>query len=438
MKPCFSFRLVSILALIVLIPFPVRSANGLAFDDRSPGSLSTQMDRAWSVVWQRFFIPETRTFGDYLSSYQPGEEQEHLPTAEEVKRQYPNPCGYSTGMEDGVILGGAMLSILCDRFAVTGDEALRAQAADVFKGLKRCATVHEVPGFVARNVCREDQTSVYINSSRDQYTHFVHGLWKYARSPLADESTREDIDRILSAIADRMIEFVVPENDYDFCRADGTRCPLGICRMWNVQAHEAARLPMIYAAAWEATGNEDYRERWRHYIAAAVEQSATPAPSTPAYALLQMQCSLELLHTLEPDPELKQAIHKTMQYVRQLALARFEHVQKRLRHKTEDELRMCGPDWRTVSEWRNQNGYQNPQWGEFREVWHLTREVGESALVVLMVDPAALPDEFSRSLATTCREFDYEHNASCGMVYHLAAYWKARRHGLFKEETTGN
>jgi len=50
-----------------------------------------------------------------------------------------------------------------------------------------------------------------------------------------------------------MIEFVTPENDFDFCRADGTRCPLGICRMWKVQPHEAARLPMIYAAAWDVT-----------------------------------------------------------------------------------------------------------------------------------------------------------------------------------------
>jgi len=438
MKPCLVVRIALSIALLALVFFAVNHSCEPTFADRTPANLSRQMDRAWSVIWERFFIPEVQTFGDYLSSYQPGQEQQHLPTAEEVKRQYPNPCGYSTGMEDGAILGGAMLSILCDRFAVTGDEAMRKQAAAVFLGLKRCVTVHGVPGFVARNVCREDRTSVYINSSRDQYTHFVHGLWKYARSPLADKSTREDTGRILSSVADRMIEFVTPENDYDFCRADGSRCPLGICRMWNVQAHEAARLPMIYAAAWELTGNELYRERWRHYIATAVEQSATPAPSTPAYALLQMQCSLELLHTLEPDPEMKQTIHQTMQHVRQLALDRFQATQQRLQGKTEAELRMCGPDWRTVSEWRNQNGYQNPQWGEFREVWHLTREVGESALVVLMIDPGTTSSEFRDALTETVCSFDYQQNASCGIMYHLAAYWKARRYEVLNDETAGN
>jgi len=122
--------------------------------------ISAQMDRAWEVTWNRFYLPKVQTFADYLSSYENGREQAHLPTAEEVQRQFPNPCGYSTGMEDGAILGGAMLSVLCDRFAVTGEESLRGQAADVFAGLRRCVTVHGVRGFVARNVCPEDGRSV--------------------------------------------------------------------------------------------------------------------------------------------------------------------------------------------------------------------------------------------------------------------------------------
>ena len=112
------------------------------------------IEQAWHMVWSRFYLPKVQTFGDYLSSYEKGKEQAHLPTADEVKRQYPNPCGYSTGMEDGAILGGAMLSVLCDRFDVTKDESLRENATNVFAGLKRCVTAHGVKGFVARNVCR--------------------------------------------------------------------------------------------------------------------------------------------------------------------------------------------------------------------------------------------------------------------------------------------
>ena len=101
---------------------------GVAIDAQEPlsdKSVSENMERAREVIWSRFYLPSVQTFGDYLSSYEAGREQAHLPKAEEVKRQYPNPCGYSTGMEDGAILGGAMLSVLCDRFAVTHDESLR-------------------------------------------------------------------------------------------------------------------------------------------------------------------------------------------------------------------------------------------------------------------------------------------------------------------------
>lgn len=392
---------------------------------------SAQVERAWEMVWSRFYLPRTQTFGDYLSSYEPGKEQSHLPTADEVRRQFPNPCGYGTGMEDGAILGGAMLSLLCDRFAATGDESLRDKAANVFQGLRRCATAHGVRGFVARNVCPEDGRSVYINSSRDQVTHFVHGLWRYYHSPLPDEAAKQRIRVILADVAGRMIEFATPENDYDFLRADGKRCPLGICRMWNVQPHEAARLPMIYAAAWDVTRDERYREQWRKYAADAIAQSANPGARVPAYALLQMQCSLEVLHELEPDPALHAAIHERMKRVRDLAAERFVSVLSNIETKSPEQMRMLGPDWRNVPEWKDQKGYPNPQWGPYREIWHLTREAGESALVLFMVEPGAVADAQRASLRDFLGSFDYLRNSSCGIIYHLAAYWKARRHQVF-------
>ncbi len=88
---------------------------------------------------------------------------------------------------------------------------------------------------------------------------------------------------------------------------------------------------------------------------------------------------------------------------------------------------MLGPDWRYVSEWKNQKGYLNPQWGPYREIWQLTREAGESALILLMVDPDSLSEAQRTSLKEMIRRFDYAHNSSCGIIYHLAAYWKARR-----------
>ncbi len=429
MKP-LAAPLIPLLGLVLALSVSLAS-SGIAAD-----ALSTQMNRAWEVTWSRFYLPNVETFGDYLSSYEKGREQAHLPTADEVKRQYPNPCGYSTGMEDGAILGGAMLSVLCDRFSTTGEESLRENAARIFQGLRRCATVHGVRGFVARNVCPEDATSTYINSSRDQVTHFVHGLWQYYHSPLSNEATRKEIRAVLADVAERMIAFVTPENDYDFCRADGKRCPLGICRMWNVQPHEAARLPMIYAAAWDVTGSERYRALWRRYAADAIAQSAEPGAQKPAYALLQMQCSLEVLHALEPDPRLKKTIHTRMTHVRDLAAKRFQSVLASIAKKSPEQMKMLGPDWRHVAVWKDQKGYPNPQWGPYREIWQLTREAGESALILLMVDPGSVSEAQRIALRNFPGRFDYLHNSSCGIIYHLAAYWKARRNQVLGAEAT--
>ncbi|QDT04376.1 hypothetical protein K227x_27670 [Rubripirellula lacrimiformis] len=393
-------------------------------------SIQTQIQQAWDVAWSRFYHPDSQTFMDYLSSYEAGKELAHLPSAEEVGRQYPNPCGYGSGMEDGMILGGAMLSAICDQYAVTGDESLREQANQVFSGMHRSATVHGVPGFIARNVCPEDKTSVYINSSRDQVTHFVHGLWKFHHSPLADDATKQQIGSLLADVANRMIDFATPENNYDFCRADGTRCPLGICRMWNVQAHEAARLPMIYAAAWDTTGQERYRKLWRQYITPAVEQSATPSKNSPAYALLQMQASLELLRVLETDESLQIQISKIMDHVASLASNQQKHTMTAIANKGPQEMQMLGPDWRHVEKWLNQTGYPNPQWGPYRQVWHLTREAGETAVIQWMVEAPENQTESVELIRQLITQTDYQHCSSCGVVFHIAAYWKARRNNL--------
>lgn len=48
-----------------------------------------------------------------------------------------------------------------------------------------------------------------------------------------------------------------------------------------------------------------------------------------------------------------------------------------------------------------------------------------------MVDEATLTAKQQASLQNLIRSFDYTHNASCGLVYYLAAYWKALRHRSF-------
>jgi hypothetical protein len=163
-------------------------------------------------------------------------------------------------------------------------------------------------------------------------------------------------------------------------------------------------------------------------VSEAVKQSADPGKNKPAYALLQMQASLELLYLLEPEQDLKNEIYKTMQHVGALGERRLAESVKSIAKKSPEEMRMLGPDWRHVAVWKDQKGYMNPQWGTYREVWHLTREAGESALIPLMLKEPVITPGQKQDLRDVLLQTDYLHNSSCGILYHLAAYWKARRY----------
>ncbi|MBN8859221.1 MAG: hypothetical protein J0H29_12590 [Sphingobacteriales bacterium] len=388
-------------------------------DPRVTGPLGRAINDAWRVSWERFFHPDTEMFYDYLSSYEKDKWLSHLPVADEVKRQYPNFQGYDTGMEDCMISAGVMLTMIVDKYAVTKDEGLRKSAHAVFSGIKRSTGAQ---GFLARCVCTEDHQSIYINSSRDQYTHAVHGLWYYFNSPLCDAKTRKEIRVLLSAYADRMIRNVISGNDYDFLRADGTRDTRGISRMWNVQGHEAARLPMIYAAAWNTTGNKHYYRLYRKYVVPAIEQSFSVGEKTTTYAYLQMACSLELLESLEKETILKEKISRIKEMVAERCKSRAENADK---NSQTLDLTRAGTDWRTGEGLKPQ--------GEYRKVWYNIRESGEAALTQLMVLEKNIDPAQKELLVKAIERLDYDRVSSNGIFYLQAAYWKARRSGVFNE-----
>jgi hypothetical protein len=375
------------------------------------------MAKAWDVSWKRFYLPQTSLFYDYLTSYESGHELDHLPNAEEISRQFPNFYGYGTGMEDCMIYAGVLLDMIVDQYSVTKNELLRENAKSVFLGIKNCATVHGIPGFLARGICPEDGKSIYINSSRDQYTHAVHGLWVYFHSPLCDVETKKEIGKIITAIADRMVRNVVPENDYDSLRADGTRDPRGISRMWNVKGHEAARLPMIYAVAWDMTGLKKYFDLYQHYLDPAIEQSFNVENWQPTYALLQMQGSMQILKLLEKDPERIVKINKIMAM---LTIRATERAKKAAKQGKQLDLTMLCSDWRTTE--------------GLSRVWYCIRESGEAALIQLMDEEQPFSQEQKDLLALAIRRLNYDRVSSSGIFYLLGSYWKARKRNVFGDQ----
>lgn len=369
------------------------------FTDKEYSEMTQRLDEAWKRTLTVYYSPKTHLFyGTPLKYVSPANV-----FTDGFLDPDTNKAGYGVGMEDCPIFGGVLLSMLADKYDVTNDKQLADIALDTFKGLKLCATVHGKPGFIARGICLEDCKSICLTSSRDQYTHFVHGLWRYYHSPLCSEETKADICMLIRGVADRMIRNVIQENDYDFLRADDSRDPRGICRMWNVNPHEAARLPMIYAAAWDICRDEKYFNLYRKYITPAIDQtlslsSLPPArinATMPTYTLLQMQSSLELLYDLETDTALKAKIIDAM------------HITAKM--GAERAIRINGG----------------------KEIWLCA--CGEAALTQLMAVNFEFTNQQKKLLYKSIMDSDPASISSCRTIHLAAVFWRARKIGILSK-----
>ncbi len=401
--------------------------------------LRDKVDQAWSVSWTRFFRPETNLFYDYVSSRDPALSQAHLPTADEVKRQVPNTCGWGTGMEDSAINAGVWMSTVCDRFDATGDEAMKACADQVWAGMELLMAVSKAPGFLPRSVCIEDRKSHYTESSRDQYTHFCHGLWRFYHSPLADEKQRITMRRIITHICVRAEAFVIPgDRNFSLCREDGAFS--GVTKMWEVWCHEWARLPMIYLIGWDLTGNDHWRDLYRRYAWKAARESLnSPIWFRVAYAYFQAVFSLEPLVTLERDDlDLRAAWLKAMQfYAGRLEGFSWQCLNgyKPLKGEGYDL------DWRHWEQTKaDAEGHRVPIYPS-RLAWNYEtdrssgegetiREPGEALLAQLMVpDRPFTADQFDL-LKQMLLQTDFDSSITYALFYPVAAYWRAVKRGV--------
>ena len=394
--------------------------------DTSAAHLHAQAEDIWNGVWTRLYNPKTKLIYDFVTSTDPDHYFDAAPTPDEISRQYPNACGWGTGMEDSSINGGAMLSVICDRYAVTNDSSLRERARDIMDGLYNCATIHGVPGFVARSICPSDGKSVYKNSSRDQYTHLVHGFWKLWHSPLSDGAMKERIKEVLVAVAQYTERSVTPENNYCLLMLDGKPAPL-VCQMWSLKdicPHEAARLPMIYAAAYDVSGDSHFLHECEKYLKEALEFSCQlwPWPYL-AYALFQMACSLEILRSVFPDGEAnalcRRALNDAAERVQYSAM------------KSAGEYQMCDEEPAVFTDWRtwktlNSFGYVVPQYN-----WQQTsREAGEAALVQMMAPDFLFSPFYQTLFKRALGGRSFKSFGHYGPLYLMAAYWRMRRQGL--------
>lgn len=258
-------------------------------------------DIAYNFIKERLFLDKTKMLYDHVVV---GKEQS-FPTIKEIESSYPNPCGYSTGMEDGIISGATMIDALLIKYQKEKKEEVKVFVKKILSGMLDCAFSAKEEGFLPRALSVEDAKSHYEDSSRDQYTMFAFAMHRYINSQICTEEEREKIATAIINIAKRLYKNVTKENDYDMLTESGRKSL--VTKMWgNLDNHEYLRLPMIYLLAYEVSKDEFWLKEYESLRDIAYEKSLPMIDYWALYALQQMQVSVLLCYEIDPSKEWKQ------------------------------------------------------------------------------------------------------------------------------------
>ncbi|MGM9625259.1 MAG: hypothetical protein ACI3XM_06080, partial [Eubacteriales bacterium] len=357
----------------------------------------------------------------------------HLPAPELIAAQIPNPCGHGTGMEDSMLSAGTMMDTVIARYAAEGDEAMRGYAADIYRGMELCASVSDKRGYLPRSVSPADGRSHYGNSSRDQYTHWIYGAYRFYYSPLSDEKQRASIRRCLTDMAKMCEAEVTEENDWNILREDGK---IGIvCKMWGeLSPHEYFRLPMLYLLTWKVTGNAHWKRLYDGMRAHALAKTLEfPVLSGRTYVGLQLQYSLRLVYDLDEDAAFRETL---LAFMTRMAKA-YERETAVCADAVLTPEGLAGLDWK-YKPWDKVRAlyvgyiggkvYYNPNQSEFGEnrAFYPLRAVGETVTIAALCPGYTVSGKTMAQLLRVADAVHYDTHVTYAPMALLNAYWTAR------------
>lgn len=227
------------------------------------------------------------------------------------------PWGYGAGIEDLAYQNGMLLFALCDVEQATGDAFFADMARSAFRGLRGMSTLSKVEGFVPRGP-HPDGKSYYRDSSLDQHSLYVCGLWRYYRSRLASDADRQWIREMIIKVVRRMEKnhwSILSEDDSVAAHAGGN--------MLTMEPTTAALLFMMLAAAHDVTGDphwkeaydqfsrEDNERRWK-LLARKIDRQRKP--DSPRWNMFYNQDALrtETLRRIETDDARKAVLRERL------------------------------------------------------------------------------------------------------------------------------
>jgi hypothetical protein len=123
-----------------------------------------------------------------------------LPTPEDCQLGKPNAIGWWSPIENGPMFTGLYLPAACERARRSGSETDQANARRLAHGLLKCASVSDVPGFIARGM-GSDGRCHYPLGSDDQTHPWFYGLHAYVTSGIPSDTERKEIVDKIAEVA---------------------------------------------------------------------------------------------------------------------------------------------------------------------------------------------------------------------------------------------
>ena len=391
----------------------------------------------WNSTWNNFFCEDTNIFYDYINSFNKADRFKLFPTPEEIKAEIPNKMGYYTGMENACLNADMILIGLLEKYKATKDISLANYASKIFSGIINCTLEHPNKGFVIRGKSPFDNKSFYPVTSRDQITHAVHGIWSFYNSGLSSQEEKSIAKEAAEAIADYMIKQVTPENNYDVCDYYGRRPDNNIVKtltkMWNVEPHEAARLPMVYIVAYKISGKQKYLDEYKKYIDDAIEQTSLVKDNVVPWGHFQMHLSLATIYEAESDPAIKSRIKELLKKSALMAQKKMPIVVRKWKKKKKKWNDMKSESFAS-SDWRDSPD-DAKKWSASRKQFYNTWLASEAptymALCMIIGNTVEIDDGTKQLFRDFIIANDYEKIPTVGGVgFNLTLYWTAKSNNL--------
>jgi len=208
------------------------------------------VEQAHAELWDRR-IDKHGIILDYIGE---------IPTPEDCKLGRPNAIGWWSPIENGPMFTGLYLPAACERARRSGAAADKANARRLAEGLLKCASVSDVPGFIARGMGTDGKCH-YPLGSDDQTHPWFYGLHAYFMSGIPSDAERKQIAKKMQAVAD------VLETTAWKCPCDGAF--KGQFR-GTFQGHlfrDAVRYLFMLRAMYDVTRDSVWLERYRKALA---------------------------------------------------------------------------------------------------------------------------------------------------------------------------